>query len=149
VWAEASKRLSKFPEAVLTALDARGYPVSVRVNTRDYDAATGELPAVLPEALGAVEGPANLLCHYHDEKLWHLAIAQIKGRLQKRGDGWVFVSEKFTPQSRWQIVSFVRGTQTSGQKYLDKRGLTRPAVNWAAVKEIRRRAAQAQSTLSA
>ena len=35
---------------------------------------------------------------------------------------------------------FIKGTRTSGQKYLDKRGLDRPAVNWAAVKEIQRRA---------
>ncbi|KWX67277.1 hypothetical protein [Mycobacterium sp. NAZ190054] len=142
MWADAAGRLRKFPEAVLTALDARGYPFSVRVGTRAYDTVTGELPVVLPEALGAVAGPANLLCHFHDEKLWKLDSTQVKGCLRRRGDGWVFASEAFTPQSRLQLVSFLRGAHTSAQKYLDRRGLARPAVNWASVKEIRHRAAE-------
>lgn len=142
MWAEAAKRLSRFPEAVLTAFDTDGYPVSVRVETRDYDGTTGELAVTLPEELHAAESPANLLCHFHDDKLWHLDSAQVKGRLRARDGGWVFVSEMFTPPSRLQMVSFLRSTHTSGRKYLDNRGLARPRVNWAAVKEIRRRATQ-------
>jgi hypothetical protein len=146
VWDDAAKRLSRFPEAVLTALDVNGYPVSVRVGTRHYDAVTGELPAVVPPQLAVVEGPANLLCHYHDAKLWRLDSTQIRGRLQRRGDRWVFVSKAFTPRSRVQLVSFLRSARTSAQKYLDTRGLLRPAVNWAAVKEIQRRAAQQRAS---
>jgi hypothetical protein len=143
--------LSKFPEAVLTGLDTRGDPFSVRVSTRNYDAATGELPMALPDALEADESRANILCHYHDDKMWHLDTAQVKGELRRQGDGWVFISEKFTPQSRWQAVSFLsflKGARTAAQKYLDKRGLTRPAVNWAAVEELRRRAVQQRTTSS-
>lgn len=140
MWAEAAKRLSRFPEAVLTAPDSRGYPLSVRVSTRDYDAATGELRVVLPDELDAAEGPANLLCHFHDDKLWRLDNASVQGRLQRRGDGWVFVSEAFTPPSRLQMVKFLRGIHNTGRKYLDKRGLARPAVDWDAVRDIRRRA---------
>ncbi|WP_238994601.1 hypothetical protein [Mycolicibacterium chubuense] len=123
---------------MLTALDAHGYPVSVRVSTRGYDAATGELAAELPEGLGTAEGPANLLCHYHDDKLWHLDSTHVTGLLRRRGDNWVFVSEKFTPQTRFEMVSFLRGAHASAQRYLDRRGLARPAVNWAAVEGIRR-----------
>jgi hypothetical protein len=50
VWAEAAKWLGKFDETVMTALDANGYPVSIRVDPRNYDAATGRLPAPLPSA---------------------------------------------------------------------------------------------------
>ena len=57
----------------------------------------------MPETLGAVAGPANLLCHYHDEKLWNLNAIQIRGRLEKRGGDWVFVTTKFTPPSRWPL----------------------------------------------
>ena len=73
MWAEAAKWLNKFPEAVLTGIDHDGYPVSVRVPTGAYDSATGELPVSLPDAVDGAEGPANLLCHSHDEKLWNLA----------------------------------------------------------------------------
>ena len=32
MWAEAAKWLGKFDETVMTALDANGYPVSIRVD---------------------------------------------------------------------------------------------------------------------
>lgn len=146
MWTEAAKRLNGFAEAVLTALDSQGYPLSVRVSTDAYDAATGELAVTLPAELNAAEGPANLLCHSHDDKLWKLESAQVKGILERRGDGWVFISQAFTTQSASQMVSFLRNIHRSGQKYLDTRGLPRPAVNWASVKEIRRRAAEQRTT---
>jgi pyridoxamine 5'-phosphate oxidase-like protein len=40
VWAKAAKWLTKFDEAVLTVLDANGYPASVRVDPRAYDGTT-------------------------------------------------------------------------------------------------------------
>lgn len=140
MWAEAAKWLSKFDEAVLTGVDAEGYPVSIRVNPRDYDAATGTLPVSFPAALPVVEGPANVLAHSHDEKLWHLNMIQIKGRLESRDGGWVFQSTNFNAPSKLAFVQFVRNNSTAAQKYLDKRGLKRPPVNWSAVKEIQRRA---------
>lgn len=142
MWHDAARELSRFGEAVLTALDTDGYPVSVRVPTRDFDPATGRLTVTLPAELNAAESPANLLCHYHDEKLWSLDSAQVKGCLLRRDDAWVFAGEQFTPKSRFHMVSFLRRIHISGQKYLDRRGLTRPAVNWAALSDIRRRAAK-------
>ena len=66
-------------------LDADGYPRERAGRPhRRYDTATGELPASLPERLHAVEAPANLLCHSHDEKLWNLQMITVKGRLEKR-----------------------------------------------------------------
>jgi hypothetical protein len=141
VWAEAATWLGTFDEAVLTVLGADGYPVSVRVDPRTYDAATGLMPAPLPDELGALEaGPANLLCHYHDERMWKIRTVHVKGRLEKRDGAWVFASTSFSAPSRLQVFSFVTGARTSAQKYLDKRGLKRPAVNWTAIKDIQRRA---------
>lgn len=144
MWAEAAKWLGKFDEAVLTALDTDGYPVSVRVETRTYDGATGQLPATLPDVLRAAEGPANLLCHYHDEKMWKLKAIQVRGRLEKRDGGWDFVSTSFEAPSKLALLSFLKGIRTSAQKYLDKRGLERPEVNWVAVNEIKRRVSDAK-----
>lgn len=139
MWAEAAKWLGKFDEAVLTVLDADGYPVSVRVDPRNYDATTGRLPVTLSGALAAVDGPANVLSHYHDEKLWHLNAIQIKGRIERRDGGWVFESTKFDAPSRLAFFHFLARARTAAQKYLDKRGLKRPPINWPAVKEIQRR----------
>ncbi len=140
MWTDAAKRLNKFPEAVVTVTDADGYPASVRVTTRTYDASTGELPVPLPDAVRASTGPANLLCHTHDEKLWSLDMLTIKGSLEKRDGAWVFRSESFEPPSRLAVVDFVRRARRSAQRYLDKRGLPRPTVNWASIKDIQRRA---------
>ena len=97
MWAEAAKALGTFPEAVVTAVDADGYPVSVRQAAPRYDADTGHMLVAWPEHVAVTEGPANLLCHYHDEKLWNIRALQIKGRLERRGNDWIFVSTAFTP----------------------------------------------------
>jgi hypothetical protein len=144
VWAEAAKWLGKFDEAVLTVLDADGYPASVRVATRTYDTATGRLPATLPDVLRPIEGPANLLCHYHDEKMWNLKAIQVKGRLEKRDCEWDFVTTSFNPPSKLALFAFLKSTRTAAQKYLDRRGLKRPEVNWVAVNEIKRRVSDAK-----
>ncbi len=140
MWDEAAKWLGKFDETVLTGVDAEGYPVSIRVSPRDYDAATGTLTAAFPSAWRVIEGPANLLSHSHDEKLWHLNMIQVKGRLEARDGGWVFQSTSFDAPSKLAFFHFLRGISAAAQKYLDKRGLKRPPVNWSAVKEIQRRA---------
>ena len=48
MWAEAAKWLGKFDSAVLTGVDADGYPVSVRVPPGGYHPTTGTLPTVFP-----------------------------------------------------------------------------------------------------
>jgi hypothetical protein len=143
VWTEAAKWLNKFDEAILTVTDHDGYPVSVRVATRSYDAATGELqvsPVSPVDILDAVEGPANLLCHSHDEKLWNLQMLTVKGAIEKHDTAWVFQTKSFEPPSKLAVLGFVRNARRSSRKYLDKRGLAPPEVNWAAIKEIQRRA---------
>ena len=140
MWTEAAKWLGKFDGAVLTMLDADGYPASVRVDSAAYDAGTGELLANLPSELHIVDGPANLLCHYHDEKLWKLNMISIKGRVENRDGSWVFATTAFNAPGKLAMLSFLKGVRVAGQKYLDKRGLSRPQVNWASVKEIARRA---------
>jgi hypothetical protein len=144
VWAEAANWLGKFDEAVLTVLDADGYPLSVRVDAHAYDAGTGRLPAALPDVLDAAEGPANLLCHYHDEKLWKLKAIQVRGRLEKRDGEWDFVTTSFEPPSKLALFAFLKGTGVAARKYLDRRGLKRPEVNWASVDEIKRRVSEAK-----
>ncbi len=140
MWAEAAKWLRKFgDEAVLTLLDSDGYPGSVRVDSTAYDATSGELRVAVPEALRPSEGPASLMCHYHDEKMWNIKAMHIKGRLENRDGTWVFVSTGFDAPSKLAMFSFIKGARTASQKYLDKRGLERPEVNWAAIKEVQRR----------
>ena len=114
MWTEAAKWLSKFDEAVLTVSDGDGYPASVRVVPRTYDAATGELRVTPTDALHVIEGPANLLCHSHDEKLWNLQMITIKGTLEKRDDAWIFKSKSFEPPVEAGCAAF-RQTRAYGR----------------------------------
>jgi hypothetical protein len=141
VWDEAARWLNKFPEAVLTATDRDGYPVSYRVSTSTYNKASGHLPVSPPPGpVDVVDGPASLLCHSHDEKLWNLKMIMVTGTFESRDDGWLFRTESFKPPSKLAVLDFVRSLRRSAQKYLDKRGLERPQVNWSAIDQIKRRA---------
>jgi hypothetical protein len=51
----------------------------------------------------------------------------------------VSVSTGFDAPSRLAMFYFIKGARAASQKYLDKRGLERPDVNWAQIKEIQRR----------
>jgi len=116
VWAEAAKALAKFPEAVVTAVDDAGYPVSVRLTAPRYDAETGQMPVVWPPDFAITEGPATVLCHYHDEKLWNIRSLQIKGRLERRGPhDWVFISTHLPPR-RGCSLRFGVSARTGGQR---------------------------------
>lgn len=143
MWQLASESLSTFPEVVLTAVGIEGHPVSVRQHSGRYDAQSGEMPVLIPAPLAAVEGPANLLAHSHDEDLWNLRIVRVKGRLERRHEGWVFISTAFTPpspegfKSRWQMAQAMR---RSSSRYLAARGMAQPKVNWRVLKRMQRQA---------
>jgi hypothetical protein len=144
MWRQVAKRLHRFPDAVLTATTAEGYPVSVRQATRHYDRRTGELRVSIPPNLGPVPGRANLLAHRHDENLWNLDAIQVKGRLERRAGGWVFVStscRKPPPRgvfrAMWRLQKTLR---RAADRYLAQRGLARPQVDWAAVDLLYRQA---------
>ena len=141
MWSEAAKRLAEYSEAVVTALDPAGYPVSVRQAAPRYDPATGEFAVEWPPQLAVSEGPAIVLCHSHDEKLWNIKQLQIKGHLERREERWVFVSSGFRAQPTSQLRVFLRlgrDMRKTGKRYLDRRGRKAPTVNWRALKALRK-----------
>jgi hypothetical protein len=142
MWAEAAKYVRTFGEGVVSARDAAGHPLSVRQTALPYDAQTGAMPVMLPESLGAVEGPASLLCHFHDERLWGVRSILIKGRLERRDGAWVFQTIAFTPPSALAMIKRVRA---SASDYLKKRNLPRPVVSWASIDEMWRDAGKLQN----
>ena len=143
MWSEPARELASFEEAVVTALDSSGYPVSVRHKTPHYEPTTGEFTVVWPLGLSVAEGPAVVLCHSHDENLWNIKQMQIKGRLERRADRWVFTSAGFRCPPRSQLAVFwrmSRDMRRAGRRYLDRRGLEMPTVNWKALQALRRSA---------
>ena len=140
MWSEAAKELAKFTEVVVTAVDPAGYPVSVRQKAPHYDPASGRFTVAWPPDLPVAEGPATVLCHSHDENLWNIKQMQINGRLERRVGRWVFASTEFRRPPRSQLMAFWRLSQDmrrAGRRYLDRRGLETPTVNWKALQALR------------
>lgn len=133
MWKRAKKDLSKYPEAVLNAKDAEGRGVSVRQRELAFDVATGTMPVKLPSSLGAVAGPATLLGHFHDDKVWNMHTMSIRGTLEQRAGQWVFVASSYQPA---RIMDFLRGTRVSARKYLERRGLPWPKPNYEVINRL-------------
>ena len=141
MWDEINAHLPSFESAVLTGLDADGYPYSVRCRP---EPATRTLNVRLPAGTPVRPGPASLLCHRHDENLWNLKSFLVRGVLAREGESWVFHPERFVPGAGIggpiSMVGLVSGSRKNAKRYLKKRGLARPRIPWDDVQEIKAQA---------
>jgi hypothetical protein len=137
----ALRRLPGFSSAVLAAFDAAGRPTLLRVRPR-ADTAARRFAVDVPAGEGLRPGPASILCHSHDEKLWTLRSFVAGGTLDRDGDGWVLRPERFVPgggdrMGPVTLVRTVRDLRRTAQDYLDRRGLERPAIPWAEYRSLK------------
>ncbi len=143
MWGEIVRLLPDFENAVLTGLDAEGYPYGVRCRPR-ADSTRRVIGVPLPAHAPVQVGPASLLCHAHDEELWNLRSFLVRGVLRREGEGWVFEPRAFVPGAGvggpMGMVRFVRGSRQNAERYLKKRGLTRPSIPWNRINEIKAQA---------
>jgi hypothetical protein len=96
MWAEIEKYLPLFESAVLNTSDGEGYPYSVRCHT-EPDRPAGILRIELSGGTDVQPGPASLIYHSHDEKLWNQKIFLLRGKPEQTKDGHVFRPEKCVP----------------------------------------------------
>ena len=124
--------LNPFPTAVLGVRDEDGTPRLLRVNFRP---GPGTSVAVdVPDDAGVRPGPASLLAHSHDERLWNQRFATALGELAAGGGGWTFephrtargVTDNSADQFRW-----ITAARKAAKRYLRRRGLARPRIDWA------------------
>ena len=145
MWDEIVRLLPSFEDAVLTGLDAEGYPYGVRVRPR-ADPTKRLITVPLPAHAPVQAGPASLLCHSHDEDLWNLRSFLVRGVLRREGEGWTFEPRAFVPGAGvggpMGLVRFVRGSRQNAERYLKKRGLARPSIPWTKINEIKAQARQ-------
>jgi hypothetical protein len=116
---------------VITGVDARGYPFSVRRKPQP-DHANQSLKVQIPDGTQIHAGLASLLCHKHDELFWNQRSFIVWGTLKQNG-GWVFLPKRFTPGAAGDMLSlvqFIRSARRTAKQYLDKRGLPRPKIPW-------------------
>jgi hypothetical protein len=140
--------LASYPSVVLAALDKTGAPTLVRTT---LSTGPGGYRVTVPDDLLIVEGPASLLVHRHDEQLWNLHNASIRGRLtHDDATGWTFVPERLTePGSRNRAglldpIRTARRLRAATAHYLEQRSLNRPPVPWDAYRALRAEARAAK-----
>ncbi len=133
MWSNLVNRLGEFPNAVLTTIDASGYPFSMRCTPQVDEARQVLLIGQLADQHFQA-GPAELLYHYHNEQLWDLKALQILGRLEQVEQTWTFHPERFIPGNGFlglfdQMRSIFKTSADAG-RYLKKRGIPRPKIRW-------------------
>nr|WP_307839574.1 pyridoxamine 5'-phosphate oxidase family protein [Streptomyces sp. MBT49] len=124
-------QLGRAPSAVLAARDASGAPVLARTLPRPTSSGyLVEVPADCP----VEDGPAGLLVHRHDERLNDMYNAFVRGTLQRTAAGRLLVpSRVIEPMGSGRArdaLRVLRQTKRSTDRYLARRGLSRPTVQW-------------------
>ncbi len=136
MWDDLMKHLAQYPDVVLTGIDEAGYPASVRIRPAP-DAPAGVLRVSMGESPEVRPGPASILGHFHDEKVWGLKAFLVRGTLERDGRGWVFRPAKLIPAggtSPLAAMRSMREARRAAKSYLAKRSLARPAIPWDKIK---------------
>jgi hypothetical protein len=134
-------RLPAFRSAVLAAHDPEGRPTLLRVRpvARPADRA---FAIEVPAGVGLREGRASLLCHSHDDKLDKLRSFVVAGILTHEGDDqWLLTPDRYIPgaPSGGPVTLYraIRDLRAAAARYLDRRGLARPAIPWTEYQDLR------------
>lgn len=138
MWSEINRYLPEFDSAVLSAIDQQGRPLSVRC--RPHLNGVDDLTLSAAKGMVPQPGPACLLFHQHDDRLWSLKSFVLRGTLNVTDHGWRFEPEQFIPgmgigglRSYWRLL--VNGRRRT-VRYLRKRGLDRPRIPWDEFQEM-------------
>lgn len=130
---ELERAVARFPDAVLSATDGEGWPVSVRCRPR-YDRARGVLRGELAPGVDVVAGPASLLWHSHDAKLARLRSFLVRGDLVPEGLEWIMMPTRTVagvgmsgPLGDARAFAAAR---RRAARHLAARGIARPEVPW-------------------
>jgi len=144
MWGEIVEHLAEFPSAVLTGVDAKGYPFSIRCRPEPDDAQEELRIRLLYDTPAIRPGPASLLCHSHDENLWNQKSFLVRGTLSQEDQGWSFHPQQFIPGAGTGglrgMVGFIAGARKNTKRYLRRRRLARPSVPWDEIETIKRQA---------
>jgi hypothetical protein len=133
------KQLGTFPNAVLTGIDSAGYPYSIRCKPHVDESRKGLLITQSGD-VPIQPGPACILCHFHNEGMWNLRSFEILGNLEKAEQAWFFHVERSIPESSpgpFDQFQMIYKARVDAKKYLEKRGLPRPKVDWNGIKKLR------------
>lgn len=138
MWEQTVQDLGNYSTAVVTGIDAAGYPYSVRCRPQP-DSEQQVLRVDIPESAGIVPGPASLLAHDYNDQLWQQTSFMVRGTLERTSDGWILRPMTFIPGFSKNPIAMLRMLIVARRQtnaYLAKRGLPRPKVAWDEVKQL-------------
>jgi hypothetical protein len=146
MWAKVRRDLGRYSNAVISGVDGDGFPFSLRC-APELDEAQEALHLSLPGWCGIRPGPASLLCHTHNRLLWDLHSFTVRGTLEPTaGDGWLFRPTRFVPGmgvgGLAGMIRFILAKRRAARRYLERRGLPRPRIDWVQLKTVQERVRQ-------
>lgn len=148
MWRDVERESGRFDSAVLSTVTESG-PISVRCRAT---ADPRRRILVVHDPGASRPGPASILYHRHDERLWKLRSCLIVGRLEKSDSEWAFVAERFVPGmgvgGPLSYLRFLRKGRSTAARYLERRGLPRPEVAWDEIGLLLDRAASADRNVA-
>jgi len=141
MWAKIRRQLARFPSAVLTSVGSDGFPYSLRCTLQtepDLQLLRIEISRESP----IQPGPASILCHRHNDKLWGMKSFLIRGHLERDGGSWLFTPDRFIPgmSAPWTMASGLLRARRRANRQLARSDQTKPKIDWAAVHALRRQA---------
>ena len=141
MWDDLMRHLGKYPTAIVTVIDADGYPFSIRC-VPEADEARQVLRVALPGYVHAQAGPAGLLCHFHDDLLWKQTNFIARGTLEPDGPYWAFTPARLIEGAGagMSLTRQLRTGRRSAKRYLERHGLSRPRVPWTRLSAIYKKA---------
>ena len=139
MWSNLRKYSVQFESAVLTGMDANGYPYSIRC-TPQFDDDKQVMRLAMATGADIMPGRAGMLYHQHNEQLWNLKSFLVRGRIEQDTQGWVLYPEQLilggglgNPLRDAAVIFRLR---RAAKHYLQKRGLERPRIPWEAIKAL-------------
>lgn len=133
-FAQLGRELPFFDSAVLGTATGGESPVLRRVRLA-VEPGSAAFRVAGPTA-GLVAGPASVLLHRHDDALWHQRQAGAIGELGQTDGHWWFRPDRILPSqfpsNPLDMMRIIRQARRSASRYLDRRGLPRPTIDWAA-----------------
>jgi hypothetical protein len=138
-FALAARHLAGYSSAVLATVDETGGRSLIRLRPEvDADSGVFLLDAPSGERLHA--GPASLLCHGHDAKLWNLRSFVAVGDLDERDGRWALVCTRYVPgmsRSPFEAARMVWRCRRVSRAYLQRRHLPEQPVMWSEYNALR------------
>lgn len=133
MWDEIARHLAQFSSAVLTGIDETGYPFSIRCQPHP-EAVLHAFRIWIPPSCCLKPGPAGLLCHCHDERLWKPTSFVAQGHLERDENSWLFYPARFVPGigvgGPLANFRYLMRARRTARQYLARRGLPRPRIPW-------------------